>query len=186
MKTYLMLFIALMIFGAAGPACSTDQNNFLTGTVRDQLGRPIADARVRIMGGEEYVLTDTRGNFILPLKSPGVKFFQFPVSAGKEGWLNGGIMYRPGMRSLSLILQKVPDVDLTDYQMMITSPAGPLPQNLVMNRGMGMMARRDCGNCHTTHLWEWGASKMGKTALNDKVKESYRQFALEKRNDQAS
>jgi hypothetical protein len=85
---------------------------------------------------------------------------------------------------MTIILQKVPQADFPDYQMMITSPAGPLPRNFVMNRGMGMTARRDCGNCHTTHLWEWGASKMGKTALNKKVQEQYRQFIVERRPDQ--
>jgi hypothetical protein len=68
--------------------------------------------------------------------------------------------------------------------MMITSPAGPLPQNYVMNRGTGMMAGRDCGNCHTTHLWEWGSSRMGKTALNTKVQKNYSRFIREKRPDQ--
>jgi hypothetical protein len=185
MKHFLLFLLVLLTFGGvAFSTWSADKNTSITGSVRDQLGRPIGDARVRIMGGEEFVTTDTKGQFTLPLKSPSVKFFQFAVTAGKEGWLNGAVLHRPGMKSLTIMLQKVPQVDFTDYQMMITSPAGPLPQNLVMNRGRGMMANRDCGNCHTTHLWEWGASKMGKTALNTKVQEQYKQFVKEKRPDQ--
>ncbi len=177
---FLVILLALGFLTA--PAWSVAAS--LTGSVRDRWGNPIADARVRIIGEKEFVVTDTRGRFELPLKSPTIKFFQFPVSAGKEGWLNAASIHRPGSRSMTIVLQRAPRADFADYPMMITSPAGPLPRNLVQNRGMGMMAARDCGNCHTTHLWEWGSSKMGKTALNTKVREQYSRFVLEKRPDQ--
>jgi len=187
MKHFVLFLLVSLTFGTAvSCAWSADKNTFISGSVRDQIGRPIADARVRIRGGEKFVTTDSKGSFSLPLKSPSLKFFQFAVIAGKEGWFNGGVLHRPGVKSLTIVLRKVPQLDYPEYQMMITSPAGPMPQNLIMNKGRGVVTNNDCGNCHTTHLWEWGASKMGKTALNKKVQENYRQFVKEKRPDQAN
>lgn len=150
----------------------------LEGRVQNKLGMPIPDARVRVMGKDTFTTTDTKGKFSLPLANPKMKWFSFYVSAGKEGYVNSGTGYAPGTKDITITLQKIPVMDSVDYPMMITSPAGPIPAN------RGIAQTRDCGNCHTTHLWEWGASKMGKTALNKKVVENYQQFITEKRAEQ--
>jgi hypothetical protein len=88
--------------------------------------------------------------------------------------VNSGARYVPGKEVLAITLQAIPNFDSPDYQMVITSPAGPFPNN------RGVKLPKDCGNCHTTHLWEWGVSKMGKTTQNKEVLKAYDQFITEK------
>jgi Cytochrome c554 and c-prime len=155
-----------------------DKNSGFNGFVTDTYGKPLDKARVRIMGNEEFVATDAEGRFTVPLKNQGQKLFQWIVTAGKEGYLNGAARYMPGTDVLPITLRPVPVHDSTDYQMVITSPAGPFPND------RGVKLPRDCGNCHTTVLWEWGLSKMGKTTQNNHVLNAYQQFVREKRVDQ--
>ena len=98
----------------------------IAGSVRDQLGRPIENARVRIMGGNEFVTSGPDGRFSLPLQSSSLLFFQFPVTAGKEGWINGrcpspghGMHHFPAPRSQGRFCRLPHDDHLTGR-----SPAG--------------------------------------------------------------
>jgi hypothetical protein len=134
----------------------------------------LESARVRIRGSEEFVATDNQGRFTVPLKNSSQLLFQWIITAGKEGYVNSGARYMPGQKLVVITLQKVPDRDDPNYQMVITSPAGPFP-NL-----RGVKLEKDCGNCHTTVLWEWGVSKMGKTTQNENVLNAYKQFVEEK------
>jgi hypothetical protein len=172
------LLLALASFGSEATAGRKVSATTLEGIVRNKLGMPIADARVRVRGKGTFTTTDSKGRFVLPLKNAQMKWFRFYVSAGKEGYVNSGVAYAPGKKNMTITLQKIPLRDSADYPMMITSPAGPIPAN------RGVAQERDCGNCHTTHLWEWGASRMGKTALNKKVVTNYQQFLAEKRPEQ--
>jgi hypothetical protein len=172
------LVLALSLFDNDAAAGGKVSATTLEGLVRNKIGMPIPDARVKVMGGDTFTTTDSKGKFSLPLKSKRMKWFKFYVSAGKNGYVNSGTAYSPGKKDITIILDKVARIDSADYPMMITSPAGPIPAN------RGVAQTRDCGNCHTTHLWEWGASKMGKTALNPKVVTSYKKFLTEKRTDQ--
>jgi hypothetical protein len=146
----------------------------INGFVRSKKGLPLENARVRIRGSEEFVTTDKEGRFTVPLKNPGQRFFQWIITAGKEGYINSGARYVPGNKVLPIFLQAIPDYDSSDYQMVITSPAGPFPNN------RGVKLEKDCGNCHTTILWEWGVSKMGKTTQNKEVLKAYERFIAEK------
>jgi hypothetical protein len=174
----LVLALSFVSFGTAASTEREISAEALNGKVHNKLGMPIPDARVRIRGKTTFTTTDNRGEFVLPLDNPKLKWFRFFVSSGKEGYVNSGTRYAPGKKDIAISLQKVPDRDSGNYPLMITSPAGPIPAN------RGVAQTRDCGNCHTTHLWEWGASKMGKTALNKKVEANYRLFKAEKRADQ--
>jgi len=150
----------------------------INGFVRSDTGQPLENARVRIRGRKDFVTTDSQGRFTLPLDNPNQRFFQWIITAGREGYLNSGARYVPGQKVVAIVLRTVPDFDSPDYQMVITSPAGPFPDN------RGVKLRQDCGNCHTTHLWEWGTSKMGKTVKNDNVLNTYDRFVQEKKVDQ--
>lgn len=150
----------------------------INGFVRSTKGVPLKNVRVRIRATEEFVTTDEEGRFTIPLKNPGQRFFQWIITAGKEGYVNSGARYVPGSEILFITLQAIPNLDSPDYQMVITSPAGPFPNN------KGVKLQKDCSNCHTTHLWEWGISKMGKTTKNRKVLESYDHFVKTKKVDQ--
>ena len=154
-------------------------NSFgINGFVRSKKGLPLENARVRIRGSKEFVTTDKEGRFTVPLSNPGQRLFQWIITAGKEGYVNSGARYVPGKDVVFITLQAIPNFDSPDYQMVITSPAGPFPNN------KGIKLQMDCGNCHTTHLWEWGVSKMGKTTQNKKVLDAYEQFAKEKKINQ--
>ncbi len=172
--------LALTFHSFAGNATTAQKISAATleGNVRDKHGIAIPDARVRVNGDDTFTTTDSKGKFTLPLKNPRQKWFQFYVNAGREGYVNSGTAYYPGKKDMTITLQKIPLLDSPDYPLMITSPAGPIPAD------RGVTQSRDCGNCHTTHLWEWGASKMGKTALNQKVLTDYRKFMSEKRPEQ--
>ena len=146
----------------------------INGLVRSRKGLPLENARVRIKGSKDFVTTDKEGRFIVPLSNPGQRFFQWIISAGKEGFVNSAARYVPGQKIVFITLQAIPNYDSPDYQMVITSPAGPFPNN------RGVKLEKDCGNCHTTHLWEWGVSKMGKTTQNKKVLKAYERFVTEK------
>jgi hypothetical protein len=150
----------------------------INGFVRSEKGLPLENARVRIRGSEEFVTTDKFGRFTVPLKNHGQKLFQWIITAGKEGYVNSGARYVPGQEVVVVTLQAIPDYDDPNYQMVITSPAGPFPNS------RGVKLERDCGNCHTTVLWEWGVSKMGKTTQNKNVLKAYDQFIEEKGVDQ--
>jgi len=155
-----------------------DRASGFNGFVTDTNGKPLEKARVRIMGNDDFVTTDAEGRFTVPLENQGQKLFQWIVTAGKEGYLNGAARYMPGTEVLPIALRVVPSHDSSDYQMVITSPAGAFPND------RGVKLPRDCGNCHTTVLWEWGLSKMGKTTQNNRVLADYQKFAREKRRDQ--
>ncbi len=159
-------------------AKNPDSVSGINGFVRSKKGLPLENARVRIMGKEDFVTTDAKGRFTVPLTNPGQRLFKWIITAGREGYLNGAARYVPGTEILPITLQAVPNHDSPDYQMVITSPAGPFPDD------SGVKLSKDCGNCHTTHFWEWGLSKMGKTTQNKKVLATYEQFASEKRIDQ--
>jgi hypothetical protein len=142
------------------------QRNILSGMVTDPQGFAIAGARVRIPGLDDFLLTDELGMFQRLLVEPWLQHVEVFVTAGKEGWLNGGARSNPLQRNIRIILQKVPDFDDPLYQTMITSPISSRIQR----------SQRDCANCHTTHMWEWGASKMGKTVRNERVLASYKKL----------
>jgi hypothetical protein len=150
----------------------------INGFVRSRKGIPLENARVRIRGSEEFVTTDKQGRFTVPLKNPSQRLFQWIITAGKAGYVNSGARYMPGQKVVVISLQAIPNYDDPNYQMVITSPAGPFP-NL-----RGVKLEKDCGNCHTTVLWEWGVSKMGKTTQNKNVLNAYEQFVEEKGVDQ--
>jgi len=139
----------------------------IAGRVIDGRGRPVEGARVRIMGGGDFTRSDAAGRFSLSLADPRLRLTDLYVTAGKEGWFNGGAIARAGRRrNLVITLQQVPLADSPGYSMMITSPSNPrFPRQ-----------GRDCANCHTTHMWEWGTSKMGKTVRNQRVLAAYREF----------
>jgi hypothetical protein len=146
----------------------------INGFVRSTKGLPLENARVRIRGSEEFVTTDREGRFTVPLKNSNQRLFQWIITAGKNGYVNGGARYAPGQKIVPITLQAIPNYDSPDYQMVITSPAGPFPNS------RGVKLQKDCGNCHTTILWEWGVSKMGKTTQNENVLNVYEQFIKEK------
>ena len=146
----------------------------INGLVRSTKGLPLENARVRIRGSKDFVTSDKEGRFIVPLSNPGQRFFQWIITAGKDGYVNSAARYVPGQEIVFITLQAIPNYDSPDYQMVITSPAGPFPNN------RGVKLEKDCGNCHTTHLWEWGVSKMGKTTQNKEVLKAYERFVTEK------
>lgn len=69
---------------------------------------PIPGVRVREHGKPDFVLTDSEGRFTLNIIEEPVQ--HYAVTAGKEGWLNGGVMVDPKTSYTTIVLQKVPEV----------------------------------------------------------------------------
>ncbi|MBT4287789.1 MAG: hypothetical protein HOD92_10665, partial [Deltaproteobacteria bacterium] len=129
---------------------------------------PINDARIRIQGAQDFVLSNKNGLFMISLNTPNRKVSrQYIVVAGKESFFNGSQVYRRGSSDLTIKLQRVPNRDFKDYSFIITSP---------LHASFSPNDQINCANCHTTHLWEWGASKMGKAGTNKEVMKEYKVF----------
>jgi hypothetical protein len=84
----------------------------LSGVVTDGKN-PIPEARVRVHGKNEFTLTDSRGRF--ELSAPDDPMTAIVITAGKVGWLNGGVKITPKTSYTTIILEKVPDQDDPNY-----------------------------------------------------------------------
>ncbi len=74
---------------------------------------PIPEVRVREHGKPDFVITDSRGRFTLNVPEAPVQ--HYAVTAGKEGWLNGGVLIDPKTSYTTIILQKIPQEEDTSY-----------------------------------------------------------------------
>ena len=74
---------------------------------------PIPGVRVREHGKPDFVVTDANGRFTLNIVEDPVQHYAIP--AGKEGWLNGGVMVDPKTSYTTIILQKVPERENETY-----------------------------------------------------------------------
>lgn len=74
---------------------------------------PIPEARVRQHGKAAFVETDSEGRFTLEI--PNDPIAAIAITAGKEGWLNGGVMAQPKTSFTTIVLSRVPDTDDPGY-----------------------------------------------------------------------
>lgn len=74
---------------------------------------PIPGVRVREHGKPDFVLTDANGRFTLNIIEDPVQ--RYAITAGKEGWLNGGVMIDPKTSYTTIVLQKVPEEQDESY-----------------------------------------------------------------------
>lgn len=111
---------------------------------------PVAKARVRIKGRDNFTLTDKNGRFVLPGPAPLSK--KFIVTAGREGYFNNAVQVdRPG-QTVEINLNPVYLADQSKYN--FNSP-------------------QVCGQCHIKTARLWYQSKMSHTTSNPKVLDMY-------------
>ncbi|MBT5876231.1 MAG: hypothetical protein HOH43_22585 [Candidatus Latescibacteria bacterium] len=74
---------------------------------------PVEGARVRIHGDAIFVLTDAQGEFHLstPVEAAG----SIVVTAGKLGWVTGGVKITKNTSYTTIVITPVPDEDDPDY-----------------------------------------------------------------------
>ncbi len=84
----------------------------LSGIVTDGKN-PVPGARVRQHGKSNFVVTDSNGRFTLTV--PGEPITSTAITAGKEGWLNGGVLIDPKTSYTTIIIEKVPQEDDASY-----------------------------------------------------------------------
>ena len=84
----------------------------VSGVVTDG-STPIPGARVREHGSSNFVVTDSKGRFTLEI--PGEQLQDFVIAAGKEGWINSGVMVDPKTSYTTIVMEKVPDEDDSKY-----------------------------------------------------------------------
>lgn len=92
--------------------CTEASGAQISGVVTD--GRePVAEARVRIHGKLNYVLTDAQGRFTLQIEDEMIE--SVAITAGKEGWINNGVMVLPGTSYTTIVMERVPNQDDSKY-----------------------------------------------------------------------
>jgi hypothetical protein len=149
-----MIFLCgLMAAGLAIVRPATAQEAFSeTSSVRGRVVSsygPVEDARVRVPGSENMVLTDRLGGF--ELKAAHAPGLAPRITAGKEGWFNNGRYFAPG-RGTDIVLYPVPRADNPDY--VFVSPV-------------------QCAQCHTKVTQYYDRAKMAHTTSNPLVMQFY-------------
>jgi hypothetical protein len=117
---------------------------------------PIAQARVRIQGKNDFVMTDNAGKFILTtdLNTGSV----VALAAGKHGWYNNAVTALVGDANDTIKLTPLPAGDNSDY---------------IFNPPESVTASFDCSKCHTALVSEWKQSKHSRAATNPMLKQIY-------------
>lgn len=155
---------ALLVFVLLAAACAvyltvtsgTAETNQETRYQRSIQGRivsaygPVARARVRIAGEEEYTLTSQQGEF--ELGTGHIRTNSLKLTAGKEGWFSNGRQVATAGHIGEIGLYPLPRGDQPDYQ--FASP-------------------RACAQCHTKLADYWSQAKMASTTSNPKLHDLY-------------
>ena len=64
---------------------------------------PVSGVRVRHHGARDFVVTDSKGRFTLNIVEEPVQ--QYAITAGKEGWINGGVLIDPAKSYTTIVIQ---------------------------------------------------------------------------------
>lgn len=145
--------------GSAEIASNSNLSGVITGHVMSKYG-PVANARVRIAGDDNYELSDINGQFIL--QYPHGAGNKIKVTAGKEGWFNNEQIDFGYGRTKEIFLNPVYMADHAGYQFI--SPV-------------------TCSRCHIELTRYWDQSKMAHTTSNPKVLDMYYGTDAYKRED---
>jgi nitrate/TMAO reductase-like tetraheme cytochrome c subunit len=116
--------------------------------------QPVANAAVRIQGGNVAVSTDADGWFQLPVASGAQPVY---VTAGKPGYYNGRRLVGP--ESVVIELKPVPAEDNPHYSWQDPTPNPAQKDN--------------CGNCHDRIYQEWQRDKHSQASVNPLVLTMY-------------
>ena len=120
----------------------------VTGTVTDG-AEPVAEARVRVQGSSEFVLTNETGHFTLPVDMDSGRFVK--ITSGKEGWYNAGASLIVG-DTAAITMEELPSGDSFFYEFKSAS---------------------ECFACHSTLLSQWQQSKHAVAATNPMLLQIY-------------
>ena len=151
--------LAVLWFLAAGCSAHLDEGRpFVSGEVRDSEGQPLARAVVRFQGSAASAVTDDAGGFALPLDMAPSGH----ITAGKEGYYNGGQPLDPGKRMYRIVLRRLPPGDNQLYRWL--SPRKP-------GSGEGQGGKeKACQECHqapaVSLFDEWDRSAHARSATN--------------------
>ena len=74
---------------------------------------PVPGARVRVHGQNEFTVTDNEGRFHLSSRVEALG--DVVITAGKVGWINGGVKVTGKTSFTTIVLQKIPEGDDPDY-----------------------------------------------------------------------
>lgn len=146
------LVTAALVLGlAAGAGAGADplEKRTIRGRVMSRYG-PVENARVRLPGTRDHVLTNKLGRFELQTAHrPGLRL---RVTAGKEGWFNNAQISTGTGRIRDIFLNPVYLNDQPGYRFI--SPA-------------------TCSRCHVKLTQYWDRSKMAHTTSNPKVADMF-------------
>jgi hypothetical protein len=150
----MVVAVLLIVFylkkpGGVQAAAEDRTGTLIRGRVTSNYG-PVENARVRIIGEENYTLSDRQGRYELQTAhSPDTRII---VTAGKEGWFNNGQIANFSGRTRDIFLNPVYLDDRADYRFI--SPV-------------------TCARCHVKLTRYYDQSKMAHTTSNPKVLNMY-------------
>jgi hypothetical protein len=143
-----ILLVSLFSFNTGFAAGRAIGKTFVNGRVTSGYG-PVEGAEISIQGRQEFVKTDQKGQFLLPLGL--LKGNRFRITAGKEGWFNNSQIFSRG-QNVEIYLNPVPREDRKHYQFL--SPVV-------------------CAQCHGKLTKIYDQSKMAHTTSNPLVLQMY-------------
>jgi hypothetical protein len=156
MRTFIGCSLAIVAIGvgAQRAALSTGLAEVRGYVVSE--GHGVAQAQVRLHGGDQSTTTDDKGAFVLRgIATVGSHY----VIAAKPGYYNARQLLAPGTTSLQLTLLRIPDNDHHEYEWVDPTPA----------------PERDgsCGNCHSRIYSEWADDAHARASTNPVVLSMY-------------
>lgn len=128
----------------------TQQGQPVSGIVVDSENlMPVAEARVRFPGSNDFVLTNAGGEFTLYTDKPNGSFVT--LAAGKRGWFNKRRLFMVGQND-TIKMEPLPEDDNPDFVF----------QNPTF-----------CRNCHAGLFNQWSESKHARATTNSMLKQIY-------------
>ena len=143
-KVIWMLPVVCMVWTGSARALS------LHGLVLDGKN-PVAEARVRVHGRSDFTLTDENGRFYL--ESSVRVLGSITITAGKEGWITGGVKISRHTSYTTITMSRVPDEDDPDYDFMTPHKSledlRTTPERIDFSRSRSHTKfKENCNICH--------------------------------------
>ncbi len=120
-------------------------------------GEPLAEARVRLQGDGEFVVTDAKGLFLLEFPADPRGGEQW-VTAGKDGYMNRGLPLTSSQEGVILDLPAIP-VDDPSYAFQSVETGSP-----------------PCNFCHVDQLDKWVYSQHAQAVTDPLVLDQFPRF----------
>lgn len=130
---------------------SFSQTNIVIKGVVTDGKNPISGAIVKWQASSSSVTTDNNGNFNLKYSD---KSLPDLITAWKQGYFNGGIVYKKDLAKIEIVLERLPAKDNKSYE--FVDPVPNYTDDI-----------DNCGDCHASIIYkQWDNNAHSKSATN--------------------